>query len=240
MLVLAGLATSGCADEQESLIVLRAPAWGSSDECVIDAGQELGLLRGVLDVSFGTPYLLGLAVQSQLVAQSSGATNSGVVTNEVQLLEADVRLSSDNAPEIIDGLEARNEAFVDFTYPLATDSVAPGEAVGVGIEVIGAGASQALAEELAAFDPSGVTSNVTVLAEVVIRGKSSGNTAGDIGIIEARSYSFPINLCFGCLFTCETCEEGICPADDPSWHGGVCNGLAQDLPIVPSSCELPN
>ena len=53
----------------------------------------------------------------------------------------------------------------------------------------------------------------TLNISVKVRARRTGNNVGNIGEIEAREFELPVDVCFGCLLSCATCEEpGICPA----------------------------
>lgn len=228
--------------------MLRAPLWPDAGDCTIDGGADVGLIEGVLDISQGTPYLLPLAVFNNLQSQNTSSSNAGIITNEIQLRDASVELDSEDAPALMDPLTDANK---DFDVTLASDSVAPGEAVGVAVEVIGRDASSKLRDQLRTLGDIQPHVNATV----VVHGLRSGNTAGKIGIIDAREFTFPIRICDGCLLTCAGCEEvvdevtgeilrpkGACP--DPAFEpgtfvGGIC-GNAQDFFYGPPECELPS
>jgi hypothetical protein len=230
--LLAALGAAGCADEQEPLIVLNATSF--EEGCVADpAAAALGL--GQLDVSFGSPYILGLAVQNQLLSQTAQMSNSGIDDGELQLRTADVRLTSSQIPEVIDALDAQDAALVDFSVTLASNSIGPGDVQGVFVEVISRAASQAFAEQLGSL-PAG--SIPTVDAHVVVHGRRTGNSVGGVGDVEAREYTFPIRLCVGCLLTCSTCANGQCPTQINGFIGGAC-GNTQDIPWAPLGCEDP-
>jgi hypothetical protein len=226
---------SGCADNEESLIVLNAPAWMGGD-CVIpgDASAE-SLPYGVLDLSFGTPYAMP-AILLNNTTSGAKANNSGVVTNELQLLDADVDLSMAQAPEIIDDIRDSDKALVSFNVPLPTNSLAPGQTQGVLVEVIPQMTAIALGDAIrAAF---GQNAKLTVEAHVLFHASRSGNTVGKVGQIDAREFSFPISVCFGCLLSCATCPGAECPVASSAWGGGVC-GNAQDLLVYPAACDAP-
>lgn len=232
----ATLATSGCAREQESLIVQHSPTW-SDGMCLIDAANDTALLSGVLDLSRGTPYLMPLIVQNQLLPQAPATSNNGIDNGEVQIVGADVTLRMPQAPEVLDSVADQNGAFVEFSVDLASVSVASGERAGVGIEVISQGASEALAGAIPLLLSE--SSQPTVLADVVVQASRTGNKVGRVGEIESRTYTFPIRLCFDCLLTCSSCNDGQCPTESQGFVGGVC-GNAQDAAIAPGGCADPN
>jgi len=231
LLSLGCLLASGCADQQETIVVTHAPLW-TDQGCIIDASIDAALLRGTLDVEWETPYLLPLAVLNNLSTSSSSNTE---LTNEVQLTDADVRLEVPQSEDILEHVST-DQANVSFNQVLSSISVAAGDRVGIGVEVIGRPASQAFNEALEMFLDAG--GRVTVVAKVVIHGERSSGSVGQVGTVEAREFTFPIELCQGCLFTCSGCEGGACPAAFDGVHGGIC-GNAQDLAVTPTICELP-
>lgn len=238
ILVVGAALIVGCAENEESLLVLNAPLWADDGECIVQpAADGLSLTNGVLDLSFGTPYVMPATLLNNSPMQDASENNAGVDTNEIQLLDADVDLSMAQAPEIIDALRDMDDGLVSFNVPLPTVSIFPEQLQSVLVEVIPQPTSMALAEALgAAF---GASARVTIVARVVFHASRSGNTIGKVGGIDAREFSFPISLCFGCLVTCTSCEEAMCPVGDFAIAGGVC-GNAQDLPLYPAVCDEPN
>jgi hypothetical protein len=227
------LALSGCADQEESLIVLHSPAWNDDGECVVDAANDTALALGTLDLAPRTPYILPVILQNQLL--SDATSSSGVDNGEMQLRGVDVRLSMDQAPEIIDALEAEDPALVDFTVPLPTVSLPPGGRQGVLVEVISRRAAELLNEQLGALDDG---ARPILSAQLVFHARRTGNAVGGIGEVDAREYIFPVQVCSGCLLTCQTCTDQQCPVNPQGVVGGVC-GNAQDLPYAPSGCGSP-
>lgn len=226
-----GLGLPGCAGEQESLIVLHSPAWDEEGSCLVDAANDVGLALGLLDVSVHTPYMLPVVLQNQLVADDANGVDNG----EMQLRSVDVKLTMDQAPDIIEALEERDPALVDFNYPLPTDSLPSEGRAGVLVEVVSRTASQELDSQLTGLDPG---SRPILSAHLVFHARRTGNAVGGIGEVEAREYVFPIQICSGCLLTCSTCAGGECPLEPTGLVGGVC-GNAQDLPYAPAGCGNP-
>lgn len=232
LLACLGVVGTGCADNQESLIVLMAPAW-DEEGCVIATNADAALPYGTLDLSFGTPYAMPAVLLNNTADQATNDNNSGIVTNEIQLLDADVDLSMAQAPEIIDALRDMNGAFVSFNVPLSTNSILPGQTVGVLVEVIPQPTAVAMAELVRAqFGPA---SKLTVEASVVFHASRSGNNRGSVGGVDAREFSFPISVCFDCLRSCAGCPGAECPVGADEFTGGVC-GNAQDLVLTPTAC----
>ncbi len=232
-LSLLAVLSSACADQQESLIVLQAPTW-PDEGCIVDPEAEAGLLRGTLDVTQGTAYLMPAAVLNNLATQSEGDNNAGIITNEIQITGASVKLSSAQDPQMIEDLKDMDKALVDFDVDVASVSVLPGEVAGFAVEVISSAASKAMAPIVAGH---GEDAQVMVLATVVFHGLRAGTTVGKIGIIDAREFSFPILLCQGCLLDCSACpDEMLCTITPGEFSGGVC-GNAQDFGVQPPGCE---
>jgi hypothetical protein len=223
----------GCADNQETLIVLMAPAWGMEGECIVDPGAEDALLFGVVDLALKSRYLMPAVLLNNSGEQPVNDNNTGVISNEIQLKSAEITLDSEQEPKLFDGLGSN---LTHFSVSLATNSIAPGQTVGVAVEVIPQATANELAERFAGHE---VGARVTIRANVKFIGTRSGNDVGKIGRVEARDFSFPIELCENCLLYCGGCEnpEG-CMVTAGSFAGGVC-GNAQDLPVWPLGCEGP-
>lgn len=237
-IAVAALSTA-CAGEQESLIVTHVPVWPDDGECLVDPGENTGMLRGTLDLGFATPYLMPAILQNQLVPQQGAAQNSGVDNSELQLMSADVELELPQAPEIIEGLREIDDALVDFRVQLASVSIPGGASHGVAVEAIPRATAIALAEDVLTFQPGtpvvpGAPSVLQVVANVTFAASRTGNTSGRIGKVESRQFSFPIDVCVGCMIDCSECPNRTCPAE-PIWTGFIC-GNAQDAVLVPAQC----
>lgn len=239
-LLLAMLAV-GCADNQETLIVLHAAAWDDDGTCIVDPNTDDVLGFGVLDLAGKTPYIAPLVLLNNSGDQRKN--NTGVDSNEIQLIDAEVTIESVQAPDVIGMLD--DDSLTHFTAPLATNSIPAGGTLGVGLEVLPQGTVNALADAfVATSQPLGA--RVTVTATVVFTGTRTGNDVGKVGRVKARDFSFPIQLCMNCLLYCGGCTNADgdltgCPQNlGPSdMAGGVC-GSTQDLPIWPSGCVGPD
>jgi hypothetical protein len=172
-------------------------------------------------------------------SQSTNDTNSGVVTNEIQLKDARVKIDCPQSPELLDGID---KGAIDFQAALATNSILPGDTAALAVEVLPLQTVRELRMRMMEVMPG---ANFTVRANVTFRGSRSGNNVGKIGVIEARAFSFPIELCQGdnCLLDCAGCPDdlglaGVCTYESTKQYGvagGVC-GNAQDLPLIPNGC----
>ena len=233
VLLASALATaSSCAEEQSSLIVVGVTGLSTEDETGLCVPVENTVLsRGVLDASFGTPYLLAVELRNQLQPQMNN--NSGIDNSEIQLRDVDVKMSLPQAPEVLEAVAARDENLVEFFLPLPTNSLPAQSSTVIPVEVVPANTTAALAEEMAAQLASGT--QVTLVVELEFHGERTGGSVGELGVVDARTYSFPIDLCLGCLVSCSTCPGGVCPVEASDYVGGVC-GNAQDQPLRPSGC----
>jgi hypothetical protein len=220
----------GCAGEQEALIVLYSPAF-QMGECNATADSTEFLQRGLLDVGADTRYSLPVVLLNSL--RSRTTTNTGVNNGELQLRDVDVSLSMPQAPEVIRQVEAENPAFVEFSSPLPTISLPPNMETGVLVDVVTQMASGSLRQAI--LDNLDATARPVLVAEIVFHATRTGNSAGSIGVIDARAYSFPIDICIDCLLTCETCPNAQCPVD-PVAQDGLC-GNRQDAKLVPYGCD---
>lgn len=239
-LVLASLLSwlpMGCADNQESLIVLMAPAWDEDGACAVtDSNDALPL--GLLDAALPSAYMMPALLFNNTTLQNATKKNAGVQTNEMQLKSASVSLSVPQNKDAAAAVRKQEPSLMDFEVSLPTQSIAPQQTIGVLVQVIPQQTAAALAGELFLTDAQ-KESRVTVVADVVFHATRSGNVKGRVGEIDAREFSFPITFCYDCLIDCHTCENAMCPAQSSTFVGGVC-GNAQDLPLVPAACASDN
>jgi len=249
-LSVAAVMATGCASEQESLIVLHAARWDTPGECLVDGANDTALTNGVLDVAFGTSYEMPVVLLNQLQGQTAMMTNNQVDNSELQLTGADVVLSMPQAPEVLERVAAQNESNVDFSVDLSTISLGGEERQGFLIPIVSQPASEAFADAIRAeLSPE---SRPTLVATTVFRARRTGNRVGKVGEIESRAFSFPLELCLGCLYTCSSCADDArldqCGMDrigavdgtsTVALAGGVC-GNAQDFGVAPGYCGDPN
>lgn len=233
-LAAASLATvvCGCAGEQEALIVLHTPAF-EQGECAAVPDSSVSVQRGILDLSYGTGYTLPVVLMNNLGSRPRTSSSSGVENGELQLRDVDVRLSMPQAPEVISQLRAENAAFVEFSAPLASISLPPNTETGVVVDVIPQMVSSSLRQAI--LDNLDETQRPTLVAEIVFHATRTGNSAGNVGVIDSRAYQFPIEVCAACLpRTCETCPDEQCP---PNAHFASVCGNAQDGILSPLECD---
>lgn len=256
-LSLAAMMATGCAQEQESLIVLHAPAWSTPGECLVDGSNDTGMSSGILDVAVGTPYEMPVVLLNQLQGQTAMMTNNQIDNGELQLIAADVVLSMPQQQDVIDDIAGDNPGAVDFTVDISTISLGGQERQGFLIEVVPQATTVALASAFRGHPDLNEQSRPKLIAEVIFRARRTGNRVGKVGEIESRSFKYPIELCLGCLITCGACSDqartetcviartsAIAGTPNPDAPlapvvGGIC-GNAQDFFVAPSFCGDPN
>jgi len=283
---------ASCADEEESLIVAGAPQWQGT--CAVQVPANVFLSRGILDVRFETEYIVPLELQNQLVSQMAGSANNGIDNSELQIVGADVKLSSAQDSGLIERLRMEGENYIEFSPSVPTNSIGGGDSLGYLVTGIPAATASVLASlriedaliaaddaeaaELA-VDPSASSEEIllarrtaqsralnrmtTIDVSIDIRARRTGNAVGDVGEIKARTFTFPVDVCFGCLFSCAGCSlevdddgdgstdrtlTGICPEVVPedatqrlsrADFAGTSVGCpsAQDDVFVPLACD---
>ncbi len=80
----------------------------------------------------------------------------------------------------------------------------------------------------------------TYTAAVNIRARRTGNKVGNVGEFESREFRFPIEVCWGCTLSCQTCEQMVDPDGDGTDETitGVCPtgfNVNIDTPFVAAS-----
>lgn len=226
------LGVVGCADQEESLIVVHSPAF-EQGACLADANSSTSLQYGVLDVAYGTGYTLPVVLRNNLAPRPASGSSSGVDNSELQLRDVDVTLGMPQAPEVLRQVAAEDPSFVSFTVTLPSVSLPPGQDTGVLVQVVSEGASRSLQQAMEDLLPAGARPSVD--AELEFHATRTGNSRGSIGVIDARAYTFPVEICSGCLpTTCETCPEEQCPPN--AVFASVC-GNAQDGLLSPIQCD---
>ena len=238
---IAALATqvAACTNQQEGLLIRRAPQWQSQDDgnvtvgtCAVDPNNTATLNHGVLDISFGTPYMAPLEVENNMLSIDAESSPNGINDGEIRLSEAEVALAIPQAADAIDGLAAQDEALVNFKTPVQSISLEPGQSSGMLLEIVPSATSQALAGALGGDLASG--GKVRLVATIVVRGYRAVD-GGNRNEVESRPFDFPVDLCMGCLLDCSMCAPGECTTMGPM-SGGVC-GNAQDFAVFPQSCS---
>ncbi len=257
---------TSCANEQESIIITGAPTWSMG--CGVDSPADTFLPFGLLDLRFGTGYYLPVEIQNQLQSQQPDSTNSGTDNSEFQLIDAEIKLSMTQRPDIIDALDQENSALVEFTQPVAAESLPGASSKGIIVEVIpaataarisavrvaeatDAGAAAEAQFEIENPDASDaqlvearrqgeeavLNQELTVVVELSINARRTGNKVGKVGEVESRSFEFPIRVCYGCLVNCSSCEVAF----DNDGDGGIDETIVGLCPpnVVPDEPTTP-
>ncbi|RMH00253.1 MAG: hypothetical protein D6705_00730 [Deltaproteobacteria bacterium] len=210
--------------------------WATNDvdgvtvgSCAVDPANTVTLVHGTLDVDYGTPYTVPLEVANNMLNVDSESSPNGINDGEIRLSEAEVSLDLPQAPDVIDGIGAQDGALVEFTVPLQSISIEPGDSQGILLDIVPAATTQALASALGGQLAGG--GEARLIATIRLRGYRAVS-GGKRNEVEAREFEFPIDLCSGCLLDCTPCG-GTCA--DGAVVGGVC-GNAQDFSVYPASC----
>lgn len=203
------------------------------DSCEFEVGGEISILSGTLDVSAGDPYVLAPVLLNNLPSRAVGSTNSGVDDSELQLVSpVDITLNVPSEIARERGLSAAGDAVpLSYGQPIATDSIAPGDETTIVMTIVRPEVSESLA---AAIEPG---QRVQITAEIQFSASRSGNARGNLGVVDARLYTFPIVLCNGCMVTrCECDASDSCVPGTESFERECLR--AQDSAITdPPFCE---
>jgi hypothetical protein len=205
------LAAAGCTDAGASFFIVQnqSPDQG----CVVPSSTTANFIpRGRIEVEAESGYLFTPVVQS-LVRQSPTGQSPRVLFVEgadVTLSFDEARISASEQASLRDsGLAHFRQAFSGAIYPGGVTSFA--------FEVI----SRALLDRLGGMVGAG--DSILVTAEVVLFGSLDGGT------IESQPFTYPIDVCRGCLLV----DRGLCaglPAGYEPATGGNCQTL-QDMPL---------
>jgi len=231
----------GCVDDegQSSLIILGAVPLEEGSACVAPNSSSVWLSNGVLDVDFsGTGMTQPAIIQNQLNSAVSGG-NSTIQNGEIRLSEQITELwfATENASAL---------GHIDYAVPMASTSVAPGASQGMFFDVPSSIVDEIRDRVTAQF---GSDKTVPMLMKTRVRGIRSGTGTGKE--VESREFTFPFDVCFGCLRACaptlysqddgmgNTVDTDLCTAENclnnPGVSGGSC-GNAYGAPVYPACC----
>jgi hypothetical protein len=228
------IALSACAKEEESIIVLNAvaPTADESASCMISA-SDTPFGEGLVDLSFDTGYTLGLNVRNNLAAVKN--SNTGIDDSEMFIESADVRLDIPQDPGLIDNISSGDSSLIEFNQVLANTSLSSQDEVGVAVDVPRA-SLEAIGNAVGSSHGTGPDTRVTMTVSVVLHAIRAANTLpGGVGDVEAREFTFPVEICFNCLRDCSACapDSGVCTGTNVG--SGIC-GNAQDSGAQPLDC----
>lgn len=220
---------SACVQDQELLIVDHA-VWpldaNPGEACAFDPnGDEPAKMT--VDVSYETEIGMAFAVFNRTLPNAG--SNTGIDDSEIVIETADVVLSFSGG-----GLSTSS-----YEYQVPTNSIGGNETraflVTIPAEIV---------RSMRPAVPVGTAETEILEMEVTFRGRKAGQVgAGKLGEVKARPYTFPFEICNGCLRGCLADSEcsatavGLFCADDQlDWIGGTC-GYAQGQAIYSSVCS---
>jgi len=227
---------TGCADEQEALIVVRsvfpsAEMDDTSTSCTWPDDNS-SLRSGELDVAVGGAYTLAPELFNNLQARGT-STNSGVDDSELRLdPTVDITLNLPGYVADAMALGPDGQALpLSYGATIASDSLAPGSSFVPLVKVIPFEHSTALASAIAPGEKAQVS------VDLVFHATRTGNSRGNVGVIDSRAYRFPIELCNGCMLNSCLCDGGDECVPDTEVYLGLCF-VGQDASLTnPASCS---
>ncbi|MEE9382745.1 MAG: hypothetical protein V3V08_04955 [Nannocystaceae bacterium] len=236
-----GLSGGACAPDEEALIIRTVPQW-ANEQCSVSGEATVGMVRGQLDLSFDSAYMQPYVLQNNLT-RGGGPTsgNNGTDDSEIQLSAVSVRLDLPQDPSIIEAVSAIDPALVQFRVGISTASLGGGDKMGQLVDVIPRATAEALRDAILARYDSDVA--LTVYSKTIFHAERGSNSSlndnnedrpdwANVFEVDSREYSYPIELCFGCLRHCPTNPENT----ERKVAIGRC-GNAQDGPATPENCS---
>ncbi len=203
-----------CVRNDQSLFirqVVAPPTVGEGERCkyTSDISQPI-LSSGILDAGLRNVYTAVFLVGNQLLAQ----------TNKDQVRAESSRISIQGAEVHV--FDVSGDELKSFTRS-ATGFVDPSDGINPGYAVVGVDVLDSASIESAS---SGIKRGETRRRMVTVRifGTSLGNTS-----VESNEFSFPIDICKGCLVTFPA------DADDPLIEGPDCHGTSTSTSTTSAS-----
>lgn len=214
---LVALATgSACVEEQDYLVVERAVWFSDREDCTLSSDSLIPLAMTV-DVAFQTRIAMGFVIANN---QSPNAgSNSGIDDSDIEVESVEVNLTYSGGA--IEG--------GSFEMPVPNNTIAGGEDLAFLVQ-----APTEVTDSLRASLTPGQYE--TLEMEVVFKGRKYGASGGKkLGEVTTRAYTYPFDICLGCLTDCLYCETGVCPT--PVEWSGTC-GFAQGLSVYDPVCDM--
>jgi hypothetical protein len=207
----------GCVQEQDYVIVEKAVWFTDREACTLDDTTDTPLAMTV-DVSYPTRIAMGFVVTNDQVQNK--ADNSGINNTKVEIETAEVTLSYSGGAVASDSFE--------LTMP--NNTIAGGDS-----QVFLVQAPTEVTESLrASLSPDQFE---TLEMSVVFVGRRTGASGGKaLGEIRTREYTYPFDICLGCLNDCMVAECGVCPTPAAGEWTGTC-GFAQGLSVYNPICD---
>lgn len=207
-------AGSACVQEQDYLIVERAVWFDGREDCTLDE-SALSPLAMTVDVAFQTRIAMGFVITNEMTPNAG--SNSGVDDSTIEVESVEVNLSYSGGA--VEG--------GSFELPVPNNSIR-GEESGVVLVQVPTEVTESLR---ASLTPGQFE---TLEMEVVFVGRRSGASGGGkLGEVKTRAYTYPFDVCLGCLANNEC---GVSPTVDV--FAGVC-GFAQGMSVYHPDCDPP-
>jgi len=231
-----------CAKENpQALFIYDAMAMTSQTQCQVRPGQTAQAIRpyGVLDLALTNQYWLYPRFQNMLesLAQVTGESsqNLSAENNVLSIQGATVYIDmGEFTPVGTDSQKTRDIATLymfDGVHSFVAAGVEPGEEGVVGVQVIRPDLGNIFGTKMQAVVKSTTDPSVWVTVYVTLEAQTQ-----DRFVIHSNEFSFPIQLCWGCLvmpFFEETPQEWPCyPGQDESIACAACPIIA----TYPEAC----
>lgn len=214
--LLAVLTLGSCVEDQDLLIVERAVWFPDPENCVLDSGSSDTVYPMLVDASFAGEAAIGLIVTNAMTEQSPGS-NSGIDDTEIVVETAEVTLSFSGG-----GIPGGS-----FEQALPSNSISGGSS-----DVFIVRIPTSVMESVRTTMQGSNSIHETLEMEVVFKGHRSQYGDRKLGAIEARPYTYPFDICLGCLATCIECgDDGtiVCPTTE--LYASTC-GFPQFGPVT--------
>jgi hypothetical protein len=215
--LLMGIGIVACVDTEEApaFYIVRTLALTPQEQCIVNPESKIHLNSGVMDVMFTNRYFLYPAVQNFLGATSSAEYGE---VNNIQITSAEISY------EFPPNLAPATKAVLDETYhTFLGTSVPPDGVVGAEILAIPPQVGNALRADDFSKDGYGL----------VVFARLEGRMA-DGTVIHSNEFSFPIDVCFGCLYM--VMSNNCCDTEQAQSVKWPCR-LGQDGGV---DCRIPS
>ncbi len=212
-------AATACVQNQDLVIVERAVWFPDRDDCTLGDDSPLAM---TVDVAFDTRIGMGFLIANHQVKNKG--SNTGVDDTEIRIDTAEVTLSFSGGGISSDSFEV--------TVP--SNSFSGGETEPHLIQ-LPASVAESLRETMEGLPPGSIE---VLEMDVVFKGRRTGQVGNTkLGSVKTPAYTYPFDICLGCLGACGTVDEacaGACPTVT-EWVG-TC-GFAQGLSVVFPTCD---
>lgn len=215
----ASIASAGCADNESTLFILGVAK--IEGDCTFTAGASTALLpRGTYDLGFSGSYQAGLILGNQMATRGIKA-RSRTETSRIILEGAEIRIVLGDGSLLMEPFSAPGAGFVD---------VGVGQEPGYGV------LSVVVIPRLDSKNGADLAmESGYVLAEIKAFGRTLGGQP-----VESNVFSFPIEVCYGCLVTFPPTELDPetfeCRGSSASEATATPCNWGQDTQVVCSSC----